>query len=701
MAVTKSDAKPRGFDDLIATTESARAHVRALVRAGRRRDAEPDQNRLRAFNTRRARKRAIRGAEAIVGDTEDFQGASYLTEGAQLRRAVAYVEVNDVHSSTAGSGFLISPRLFITNCHVIGDVKAARAAQITFDREITADGLPNATTTFLLDPDTFALFSTEKQLDYAIIAIGRVNSGNTVLADLGFCPLSDSPDRHVIGMNVNIIQHPRGLPKMIAIRNNLLTYRTDRTLLYDTDTDHGSSGAPVFNDSWDVVALHHWGEPFLEKAGDDGHRFPVTVNEGVRISAIYRDLQARRASLPPAQQALLDDVLSYANRIETVVPTLSPPRPRPRDAESADLQVVTGPPEAIAATASQNEVRIVLPIEIVVRVGGVPQIAGVAPAAPRTLTAAAESVRIDDDYSNRDGYNPKFIRGENIPLPKPKPGSKLEKQIAPLRPEEHNAAQGELKYQHFSVKLHKGKRLAMFTATNIDGKRYLDVDRTAGQVVKSEGADRWFKDPRISESFATGQAFYDTWANYFDRGHLTRRSDSTWGTEEEAERANADTFHWTNCSPQHFRFNESANFWQGAERYVLENGVLVADERKRITVFQGPIFDDTIDHSAGDLQIPSSFFKVIVWKGAHRLKAVGLVVDQLALLSEQRNAAGKAKDDQPVRVSHWRVSIRQIEKRTGLVFADAVRAADTIAASAPAVGAEAIIPVNSFEDILR
>jgi len=28
-------------------------------------------------------------------------------------------------------------------------------------------------------------------------------------------------------------------------------------------------------------------------------------------------------------------------------------------------------------------------------------------------------------------------------------------------------------------------------------------------------------------------------------------------------------------------------------------------------VFQGPIFDDTIDHMAGDVQIPSSFFKVL------------------------------------------------------------------------------------------
>ena len=94
----------------------------------------------------------------------------------------------------------------------------ARIAQITFDREMRPDGAPNATTTYLLDPDRFALFSPEPELEYALVAAGRLKNGRAALADLGFCPLSDTPDRHVIGMNVNIIQHPRGLPKTIAIR---------------------------------------------------------------------------------------------------------------------------------------------------------------------------------------------------------------------------------------------------------------------------------------------------------------------------------------------------------------------------------------------------------------------------------------------------------------------------------------------------
>jgi endonuclease G len=213
--------------------------------------------------------------------------------------------------------------------------------------------------------------------------------------------------------------------------------------------------------------------------------------------------------------------------------------------------------------------------------------------------------------------------------------------VAALRPEETNAAGGELKYEHFSVKLHKSKRIAIFTATNIDGKTYLTVDRDTGQVTDGPEGDKWFNDPRIPGSAYLDQSFYGDWSDYFDRGHLTRRTDPTWGTAEQAERANADTFHFTNCSPQHFRFNETAKFWQGVERFVLENGLLADDDRKPICVFQGPIFNSQIDLWADNVQIPSSFWKIVVWKGADKLKAVGLVVDQLPLLGESRKSLGQ------------------------------------------------------------
>jgi endonuclease G len=266
------------FVRVVEKSTQERQRVRTLISQGRWRDAEPDRTRFRRFADRKAAKIAPRhGAESLIGPTIDLQGTSFLTEGSAIRRAIAYVEVNDLRSSEVASGFLISPRLFLTNCHVIRDANAAQGAQITFDREMDELGRPRPTTTFLLDPAAFALFSDVDTLDYALIAVGRRNAGSAAIDDFGYCILSDTPDRHVIGMNVNIVEHPRGWPKMIAVRNNPLTYRTDRTLLYETDTDEGSSGSAVFNDEWDLVALHHWGQPYLEKRDDQGQDIPVNV----------------------------------------------------------------------------------------------------------------------------------------------------------------------------------------------------------------------------------------------------------------------------------------------------------------------------------------------------------------------------------------------------------------------------------------
>ena len=143
----------------IKETEEERKRVRTLVRSGRWREAELNSDRAVQYETHFSAS-PKRGAEAIIA-TNDLQPASYLLQGSQIRRAVAYVEVNDPRESTSGSGFLISPRLFITNAHVIRDIDATRGTQIVFDREATVSRVPNATTAFLLDPDVLALFSPE------------------------------------------------------------------------------------------------------------------------------------------------------------------------------------------------------------------------------------------------------------------------------------------------------------------------------------------------------------------------------------------------------------------------------------------------------------------------------------------------------------------------------------------------------------
>lgn len=690
------------FENTVKDSAAARSDVRQLVEEGRWREAEPDTLRLQRFTQRTILPKVQPGAEAIQGETADFQASYFLSDGSIRRRSVAYVEVDDVRTSELGTGFLISPRLFLTCCHVIKDISAATSTQVVFDREMTHLREPAQSTTYRLDPGSFALFSDEDQLDYALIAMGSLSTGSATPTDLGYCILQNSPDRHVIGMNVNIIQHPNGLPKMISVRNNLLTFRTDRTLLYETDTEPGSSGSPVFNDDWDLVALHHWGNPFLEMKDETGRRIPTNVNEGVRISAIYNDLQARMTGLPAAQREMLNEALSFAQigQPRSDGRVLSPPHPSQSSESLPTAKVIGGLMEDYA----KNELRVTIPIEITVRVGSVGDNGVVVSSSaarpgiePKQLTRGSEGVKIDQDYSNRSGYLPDFIEGFSVPLPVL--NASLKKQLAPLQTTETDYAKGELKYEHFSIKINKGKKIAIYTATNIDGKTWLKVARDTGLVSGSEG-DTWYSEPRMSDNFVLGKPFYSDWSTYFDRGHLTRREDPTWGSDEDAERANADTFHFTNCSPQHYLFNQRAIYWQGVERYVLENGMLKEDERKKMCVIQGPIFDDKIDLWSDDVQIPSSFFKIVAWMGAHGPKVVGLVVDQKPLLSIPRAGGGGAPSDLPnVDVNHWRVAIPQIEKRTGLDFGDDVRNADTIGVSEqPQVG-EAATPIRSFKDI--
>jgi endonuclease G, mitochondrial len=688
-----SSAAVQDFKDLVRASRDERASVRAKVSAGEWTRADPNQERASDFLFRVYQER---GREALQGETNDLQPIAFLLKGAIASRAVAKVTVDTNSYHEEGSGFLISPDLFITNQHVVRDAAAARAAKVEFDFQPNQDGKV-AATTFRLDPARLELFSAEiGGLDYAVIGLGQRVGGDASLSTLGYCPLSNSPDRHIIGMNVNIIQHPGGQHKQLSVRNNLLTYRTNRTLLYETDTKEGSSGSPVFNDDWDVVALHHYGEPFSERVDENGKPFPIEVNEGIRISAIYADLAARASTLDGAQRDLLTGALALNAEIRRPqLPQLERrPRRPPREALSTSLENV------MSSSNDSKDIRITIPagvgdVTVNFQVGGASRtISRTRPTggqAPQ-LRGAAEGKKLDRDYTNRNGFNERFVNGVNVQLSRIVKPRKA--RVAPLA---DGNAWGELKYQNFSVLLDQERRFAMLTATNIDGETYLAVDRKTGQASGDEG-ETWYKDRRISDEHYIGQDFYSNWSHKFDRGHLTRRNDPTWGdSAQEAERANADTFHFTNCTPQHFRFNQSTRFWQGVERYVLEKGVLEPGRARRLTVLQGPVLSEIDDPWAGDLQIPAQFWKVVIWNGPNGLRAVGLVVNQESLLAEDRTFIARPDEEAPVQVAQFHVGLKRIARLAKLDLTD-FEQYDTIDRGLPNAG-EAMKPIRSMSDI--
>src|SRR5258708_1976227 len=107
------------FAATVAATAGDRARVRRLVAGRRWRAAEPDFTRLARYSSRMNAMAKPRGAESVIGDTNDLQPDWFLPAGALARRAVAYVQVNNGGKWEAGTGFLVSPQLFLTNQHVI------------------------------------------------------------------------------------------------------------------------------------------------------------------------------------------------------------------------------------------------------------------------------------------------------------------------------------------------------------------------------------------------------------------------------------------------------------------------------------------------------------------------------------------------------------------------------------------------------
>lgn len=218
------------------------------------------------------------------------------------------------------------------------------------------------------------------------------------------------------------------------------------------------------------------------------------------------------------------------------------------------------------------------------------------------------------------------------------------------------------------------RRIAFLTAANIDGARYININRDSGQPALIAEGDSWYEDSRMDSRYYLVQSFYREFSRWFDRGHLTRRSDPTWGTPQEAVRANKDTFHFTNCSPQHFRFNQSLQYWQGVERYILEYGVL--QSKKQITVLTGPVLNDQW-RQYGEAKVPLMYWKVVLRIGNEgEPQATALLISQANLLDEPRRVVTPAQQEGVPQIDEFRITVSGLESLTGLDFS-AFRAWDS------------------------
>lgn len=601
-------------------------------------------------------------AERIQGKTADFVGVAFLDLARAAAAAVGRVVTTGL--APVGTGFLISDTLFVTNHHVIGSAEDAAGMQVQFNYEKDYDGGSRPSTIFRFAPEICFYTSAVDDLDFTVIAVGERVSGSARLSDFGYCPLSDKGSKHILGECVNVVQHPQGDYKQVVIRENRIVSRLDNVLHYLADTEPGSSGSPVFNDQFEAVALHHWGEPYTQTT-DRGRKINRDVNEGIRMSAIVRELQDNRNQWQGTKRELLEAAL----KIDITVP---------RNAlrhESAPQSAAPREPDSGA---------IVIPLEITIRAAVAGAGAGTATATATavtgpvvsTVTPAGEAVRIDTRYSNRHGYDPDFL-GEPLPLPKLNKTA-LRTAAKRLNAEPGDANPYELKYEHFSVVMNgkDDRRMPYFTAVNIDGATWINIDRDTGEPKPesmAEAAEVWYQDPRIAPDDQGDPSIYASQRprHVFDRGHMVRRQDPCWGTNATAKRANADTFHFTNCCPQVAEFNQKARYWQGIENYILDNA---KEEEKQVTVFTGPVFGKKDPEYRG-IRVPLQFFKILVRVESGQMLATALLASQAPVLKTLPESLEEAFDELG-RVKEYQTSVEHVEKLTGLDFGN-LRNCDT------------------------
>jgi endonuclease G, mitochondrial len=281
------------------------------------------------------------------------------------------------------------------------------------------------------------------------------------------------------------------------------------------------------------------------------------------------------------------------------------------------------------------------------------------------------------DLEDRTGFDAQFL-GVDVPLPG------LASDVPTV----------VLHYTHYSVLFRPDRRFAALTALAMDGARIRSLDR--------EGID-WELDPRLAAELQAGPAVYVR--NDLDRGHLVRRASACWGRDEaEAERANVDTFFYTNAAPQAARFNQGKQLWLGLEDYLQRHA---ATFDRKVVVLSGPVLDPA-DPPYRGIQVPLRFWKVVGFLHEGELAATGYLLDQSPLVDDlgaALDAAAAAGEPPPLGAYRtFQVPIADVASLTGclldqFVAVDRLPAPPAEETPSPGQAGPSWVPLTALTDI--
>jgi hypothetical protein len=253
------------------------------------------------------------GLEKTIKDRlPAFDFAVFREKMAVVEGQVCRVELG---GNAAGTGFLVGPDAVLTNYHVLravfeGGTVAGKVVTCRFDYRVLADGSRVEGVAVGLHPTDWRLDASPNspaeltkfpdnpppkpdELDYALVRLARrvgdepaAPKGGEGSPRRGWLTLPQVAPAFVPKNPLMIAQYPDGKPLKLAVdTDSVIGLNAGGTRVrYATNTDPGSSGSPVFDLDWNLVALHHLGDPAYDH--------PPAYNQGVPIDKVRARIAA-------------------------------------------------------------------------------------------------------------------------------------------------------------------------------------------------------------------------------------------------------------------------------------------------------------------------------------------------------------------------------------------------------------------------
>ena len=255
--------------------------------------------------------------EKIIQKTNSFLDVDKWREAlGRVEPTVCRIEITTNHGLVFGTGFLLGSAAVMTNYHVmeaviLGDKGHATAngqralpgnVVLRFDYKRLTDGTTlNPGTQYQLAPQDWLIDSSPvAELDYALLRVdgtpGDKPVGNQEGAPARSFLTPNTAYQFAPDTPLFIVQHPQGDALKLALDTNAIISAAENgsRVRYRTNTLPGSSGSPCFNSKWELVALHHSGDP----------NFNATYNEGIPFAAIMARLKQNDADAALGKQKL-------------------------------------------------------------------------------------------------------------------------------------------------------------------------------------------------------------------------------------------------------------------------------------------------------------------------------------------------------------------------------------------------------------